>query len=303
MVSIGMRCFGVLAIVLLGSSPAFAQTMLEQVRMRGAAAAQDFDDDPENALPTVPWTIETSTLSILGIDTGLARLSGGQLNEHKLGIGGAGRLYHSELEQPRVAGLWGQSWAVALDAEFGAESTRYFGCGNALAQFGTLATLGAAGHAFFLRFSGEMSVFRDSVNSMGTGFAGIPVGLRFKLAEADFEVSAVPALGWATLFQDAQPFVAGPLFMGAQLKWLTKPGFIELQHMRGVSPAQAAITTLLTCAYSGYFALCAEGTWLALHDLGQGDQARFARVGVRIGLGTSSRNSERSLRPSIVPLR
>ena len=298
-----MRSLGLLAMTLLGSSPVCAQTMLEQARMRGAAAAQDFDDDPANALPTVPWTLETNTSDLLGVDVGLSRLSTDVTSERQLGIGVVGQFYHSKWEQPRLAGLWGQSWAVALDAAFGAESNRYFGAGGGLAQFGTLATLGAAGHAFFLRFSGELAAYRDTNNSIGTGFGSIPIGFRFRVANADLELGVVPALGWVSLFRDARPFNAGPLFIGGQMKWLTRSGFMQLQHLRGVSPADAADTTLLTCAYSGFIALCAEGTWVHLNDLGQGDLARFARIGIRIGLGATSRKSEREQRPAIVPLR
>ena len=288
---------------LLGSSPVSAQTMLEQARMRGAAAAQDFEDDPTNALPMVPWTLEVNSSRMLGVDVGLSRMSADAGSERELGIGVVGQIYRSKWEQPRVAGLWGQSWAVALDAAFGAESNRYFGAGSGLAQFGTLATLGAAGHVFFLRFSGELATYRDPNDSMSTGFASIPVGVGFRVAQAHLELGVVPALGWASLFQDARQFDAGPLFIGAQMKWLTKPGFVALQYLRGVSPADATDTTLSTCAYSGLVALCAEGTWVRLNDLGQGNPASFARVGIRIGLGTSSRKSERELRPAIVPLR
>ncbi len=287
---------GLVALAWLVSSSAQAQTMLEQARMRGAATAQSFDDDPINALPKVPWSLETSTVGLLGIDAGLARWGGSSMNERDFGVGLAAQLHHSKLEQPRVPGLWGQSWAVALNLDFGAQSRGVFGFGDALAEFGTLATLAAAGHAVYFRFSGEMSAFGDSKNSVGSGFASIPFGLRFKASGSALEVGAVPALGWVSLFQDARQFTTGPPFFGGQAKWQTHASWLQVQHLRGVSPAQAAVTTLLACGHSGVVALCAEGSWLDLHDLGQRDEARFARVGFRIGLGKWSSETEPAMR-------
>ena len=298
-----MRSIGFLIILLLCGSQAHAQTMLEQARMRGAAAAQSFDDDPTSALPEVPWTSETNTSSLLGVGVGLARLDGAIPSERHLGVGAAGQLRHAKLEQPLVPGLWGQSWAIAFDAQFGAESQRYFGLGNAQAQFGTLATLASAGHALYFRFAGDISIFRDSTDSVGTGFASIPVGARFNLDGAALEFGIVPALGWVSLFQDARQFAAGPLFFGAQGKWQTRAGWLEVQHLRGVSPANATVTTLLACGNYRHWTFCGEGSWPDLHDLGHGDQARFARVGIRIGLGSWHTPTERSLRPSLVRLR
>jgi hypothetical protein len=293
---------GLVALAWFVSSSAPAQTMLEQARMRGAATAQSFDDDPTSALPKVPWSLETSTVGLLGTDAALARWGGGSMNERDFGVGLAAQLHHSKLEQPRVPGLWGQSWAVALNTEFGAQSRRYFGFGDALAQFGTLATLAAAGHALYFRFSGEMSVFGDSKNSIGSGFASIPFGLRFKVSGSALELGAAPALGWVSAFQDARQFTTGPLFFGGQAKWQTNAGWLQVQHLSGVSPAEAAVTTLLACGHSGVIALCAEGSWLDLHDLGQRDEARFARIGFRIGLGKWSNEAERVMRAAVVPL-
>ncbi len=277
--------------------------MLEQARQQGAAAAQDFIDDPTNALPLVPFSTESSTSSLLGVDVGLARWAGSIPRERKLGLGLVGQLRHSKLEQPRQVGLWGQSWTVKLDAELGAQADGYFVSGSAAAQFGTLVTLSNAGHAAYLRFSGDISIFGDTKYSMGTGLASIPFGMRLILAGAVFELGAVPGLGWTNIFEDSRHVGSGPLFFGGQARWQTQAGWLELQQMHGVSPADVVDTRVSACGHYKNWLLCADGSWLDLHDIGNGDEVRFARVGLRLGVGSWNLDTTQSLRTSLVPLR
>jgi hypothetical protein len=296
-----MRRTLLLALILFYGSPALAETMLEQARTRGAASAQDFEDDPTNALPKIPWTTDSETSSLLGAEAGVARFAGNGFASKELGAGLVGQLRYSKLEQPELAGMWGQSWALALDTGFGAEGASYFGRGTARAQFGTMATLASAQHAFYLRFSGDLSTYRNSDNSFSTGFLSIPMGFRFKLKGAALELGGVSALGWSSVGQGSLNYGAGPLYFGAQSKLQTKVGFLEIQHLLAVSPAQAANTTLLSCGHYRSWIFCAEGTWLHLHDLNRSDEARFARVGIRIGFGSWESKTQHNQRKWVLP--
>jgi hypothetical protein len=298
-----MRRSASFLLVLLAASPVSAETMLEQARQRGAASAEDFEDDPTTALPQVPWFTETRTSRLLGLDVELSRLGGASYGRREFGLAAAGHVFHSKLEQPLSAGLWGQSWAIALTTEFGADSRGLLGYGAAMGQFGTLATLNACGHAIFFRFSGELSMAGDVDDTLGRGFASIPIGVRFRFRGSALELGAEPALGWINLVRDSQPYAAGPLFIGGHVKWQTEAGWFELQQRRGVSPAHADDTELLACTHAGVVSLCAEGDVVRLRDLSSGDTARFARVGVRFGLGQWASETQQSQRPLVVPLR
>ena len=282
---------------------AFAQTMLEQVRNRGAAVSQDFEDDPNQALPKVPWTLENYWFRLVGVGVGTTHLGDSLPRETEFGVGLVGQLRRSSLEQPRLVGMWGQSWALNLGADIGSEMPGNFAYGNADAEFGTLATLAHAGHGLYLRFSGAMSVFLDDKTSMSRGLASIPFGMRLAIKGAALELGAVPALGWANIFQDSRSYGSGPLFMGGQARWQSKAGWLELQQTRGVSPAQVAITTVSACGNTKIWMLCADGNWLDLHDLSHGEAARFVRVGLRIGIGSWNFESKEVSRTALVPLR
>lgn len=293
-------CFLVLS---LSGAPATAQTMLEQVRQRGAAVSQDFVDDPSQALPEVPWTLENYSSRFVGVGVGLSQLGDSLPHESEFGVGLVGQLRRSSLEQPRLVGLWGQSWALNLSADVGAQSPSYFVFGTGEAEFGTLATLANAGHGVYLRFSGAMSVFLDDKTSMSKGLASIPFGMRMAIKGAVLELGAVPALGWANIFQDFRNYGSGPLFLGGQAKWQSKAGWLELQQTHGVSPAKVVITTVSACGNTKIWMLCADGNWLNLHDLSRGEAARFVRVGLRLGIGNWSLDTEEVSRSTLVRLR
>jgi len=290
-----------LLILMLRASPALGDTMLELVRNRTAATAQNFEDDPESALPKIPWVTQTETISSLSGDLGVTRFANRDLTSKEFGAGLIGQLHYSKLEQPELAGMWGQSWALGLDAGLGADGTRYYGRGRATANFGTMATLGAARHAFYLRFAANLASFRDSTDSYSTGTVSIPMGLRFELKGAALELGGVPALGWDSLLNNGQAYNSGPLFFGAEAKLETHAGYLEFQRLVAASPADADQTTLLTCGRYRQLVLCAEGAWLRLHDIGRGDEAKFARVGINIGFGNWQHRTERSERKWVVP--
>jgi len=296
-----MRRTLILALVWLNGSPARAETMLEQARMRGAASAQSFEDDPTNALPKIPWTSTVQTTSMLGAETGISRFAGYTSPSKEFGAGVVGQLSFSKLEQPEVVGMWGKSWSLQLDTGFGAEGTSYFGHGNAKAHFGTLATFASSQHAFYLRFAGDLATYRNSENAVSSGYLSIPLGFRFVLKGAALELGGVSALGWASVLEGSQHYGSGPLYFGAQAKLETHAGFLESQHVFAVTPAEAAHTTLLSCGHYRSWILCAEGTWLHLHDLSRSDEARFARVGIRVGFGSWGHQTQRTQRTWELP--
>jgi hypothetical protein len=292
-----------LLVFFLSGSKVLAQTMLEQARQRGAAVSQDFEDDPNLALPEVRWTLENYSSRLFGVGMGLTHLGDSLPREREFGVGLVGQLRRSSLEQPRLVGLWGQSWALNLSADVGAQKSGYFAYGNGEADFGTLATLANAGHGLYLRFSGAMSVFLDDKTSMSKGLASIPFGMKMAVKGAVLELGAVPALGWASIFQDSKSYGSGPLFMGGQARWQSKAGWLELQQTYGVSPAKVTITTLSACGNTKSWMLCADGNWLDLHDLSRGDSARFVRIGLRLGIGSWSLESKDVSRTTLVRLR
>jgi hypothetical protein len=292
-----------LLVIFLSGFHGVAQTLLEQVRQRGAAVSQDFEDDPNQALPEAPWTLENYSSRLVGVGVGITRLGDSLPRQREFGLGLVGQLRRSSLEQPRLVGMWGQSWALNLNADIGAQKPGYFAYGTAAAEFGTLATLASAGHGMYLRFSGDMSVFIDDKVSMSRGLASIPFGMRMLVKGAVLELGAVPALGWASIFQDTRSYGSGPLFMGGQARWQSKAGWLELQQMRGVSPAQVVITTVSACGNTKSWMLCADGNWLDLHDISRGEPARLVRVGIRFGIGSWNLERKEVSRTALVPLR
>jgi hypothetical protein len=296
-------CAACLLVLFFSGTHAAAETMLEQVRQRGAAVSQDFVDDPSQALPEVPWTVEDYSSRLVGVSIGLTHLGDSLPRESEFGVGLVGQLRRSNLEQPRLVGLWGQSWALNLGANMGAQTPGYFVFAAGDAEFGTVATLAHAGHGVYLRFSGAMSAFVDNRISMSQGLASIPFGPRLVIDGAVLELGAVPALGWASIFQDSKGYGSGPLFFGGQARWQSKAGWLELQQTRGVSPAQITITTVSACGNTKSWILCADGNWLDLHDLSRGEPARFMRVGLRIGIGSWNLETKEVSRTALVPLR
>ena len=290
-------------VLLLSGAPATAQTMLEQAKQHGAAVSQDFVDDPSQALPVVPWTLENYSLRLVGVGAGLTHLGDSLPREGTSGFGFVGQLRRSSLEQPRLVGLWGQSWALNLSADVGAETRGLFASATGAAEFGTLATLANAGHGLYLRFSGDMSVFVDDKTSMSRGLGSIPFGMRLAVKGAVLELGAVPALGWASIFQDSRSYGSGPLFMGAQARWQSKAGWLELHQSHGVSPAHVVITTVSACGNAKHWMLCADGNWLDLRDLSRGEPARFVRIGLRLGIGNFGLEREQVSRTLVAPLR
>ncbi len=289
------------SLLFLGTLPASGQTMLEQAKQRGAASAQNFDDDPVKALPKIPWVTQSQTVSSLGGDLGITRVESGDSSSKELGAGLFGQLHASKFDQPNLAGMWGQSWQLGLDVGFGADGTRYYGRGSVSANFGTMATLSAARHAFYLRFAAGAANFRDAKDGFSTGRVSIPLGFRFLVDSAALEFGAVPALGWSSVLHESRDYSTGPLTMGVAMKFETQAGYLELQRLLGVTPADAGETTLKACGHYARLVLCTEGTWLQLHDISRGDEARFARIGINIGFGNWSRTSERSERKWAMP--
>ena len=290
-----------LFIIVLQASPALGDTLHELIRNRAAATEQNFEDDPASALPKIPWVTQTETRRSLSGDLGVTRFTSSDVTSKEFGAGLFGQLHYSKLEQPDVVGMWGQSWELGLDTGFGADGTRYYGRGSATANFGTMATLSAARHAFYLRFAANLASFRDSSDSYSLGKVSIPMGFRFELKGATLELGGVPALGWASVLHNGQETSSGPLFFGAEAKVETKVGYLELERLFAASPADADQTALHTCGRYRQLVLCAEGTWLRLRDIGRGDSANFARVGINIGFGSWQRRTERSERKWVAP--
>ncbi len=277
--------------------------MLEQARLRGAAAEQDFADDPTRALPQVPWTAETRDFGMLGVTVDRAQWDVAGIRDHSMAVGLTGQMRHFKLEQPRLVGLWGQSWGIQLSANAGADKAGLLAYGDAEAEFGTIATIAERGHGIYLRFSAQMSMAADPQTSSGIVLGRIPFGLRWDLGGAALELGAVPALGWATVSNNDRHLGTGPLFMGGEAKLLSKAGWLELQHLRSVNPSDASSTMLSACAKQGQWALCADGSWLELHDLSNGAEARFARMGLRLGTASLTSENRKNSQVALTPWR
>jgi len=164
-----------------------------------------------------------------------------------------------------------------------------------------MATFSPRLHAFYLRFNGNIASFRNSQDSYSSGFVNIPMGLRFIFNRTAVELGGVSSLGWVSMIQGWQRYSSGPLFFGAQARLQTAAGYLEVQRMFAVSPADADHTTVLTCGHFQFFVVCAEGSWLRLRDLSRGDEAHYARVGLRIGFGSWGQKTENTERKWIVP--
>ena len=299
----GMRSLSLLFIGLLLSPATGAETMLEQARLHGAAVGQGFIDDPTHALPKVPWTTETRAFGMLGVavDRSQWGVVGGR--DDSMSVGVTGQMRHFKLEQPLLAGMWGQSWGIRLNANAGADKAGLLAYGDAEAEFGTIATIAERGHGIYLRFSAQMSMLADPKYSSSIGLGSIPFGLRWDLGGGALELGAVPALGWVTVSDENRHVGTGPLLMGGEARLLSKAGWLEVQHLRAVNPAHARTTLLSACAQQGQWALCADGGWIELSDLSNGAEARAAHMGLHFGMGTFNHETRRSSRVALTPWR
>ena len=141
-----MRGSWFLLVLVTAISVARAETMLEQARMRGAAAEQHFTDDPTRALPEVPWTLETRDFGSLGVAADRAQWQITDAHDQSTSIGLVGQIRHYKLEQPKWVGMWGQSWGIRLNAHAAADKVGLLAYGDAEAEFGTMATISQSGH-------------------------------------------------------------------------------------------------------------------------------------------------------------
>ena len=143
----------------------------------------------------------------------------------------------------------------------------------------------------------------DPKYSSGLGLASVPFGVHWDLSGAALELGAVPALGWASVANDYRQADTGPVFLGGEAKLLTKAGWLELQHLRAVTPADATTTLLSACAQQGHWSLCADGGWLQLHDLANGAAGRYSHMGLHFGMASFVDDTRNVSRVAVTPWR
>ncbi len=290
--------FGFCAVV--GTSPVRAETMLDWAKGRGAAPANEFEDEPALPEEVLRPRVTKSTRTLL-IDLGYGwqfwRPGTQRLRSDELHVDGLFRTVADTFE-PKVGSV-GHSSRFVLGAGFGGTAGQSLGLLHGDLGTGALIALDHHGSGALARVAGGGTFISHGDRTVVLSGIGTPLGVVWSTRALRLELGVAPWLGWLAVTSDGVNRGTGPLYFETFARAQWRPAWLEVDQLVGGLGTHASSTRLSTCADLRPVFLCAEGLWLSLTDVVNDEQASFGRFGIRIGLGDTQHQTS-SERPGLV---
>lgn len=266
-----------------------AETMLDWAKGRAIQGRTEFEDgEALPAEPTVPFIQRERGFALLGLATGRDRWRAP--GDHRLG-------YDVRLDGELGFGVdgydakpytWGTTSRLGLRFSLGGGSGSSHSELAGELSAGALLTLDKYGSGAIARISGTgVGVLEPGATAVIAN-VGVPFGFGFHRMGYHGEMLLWPSLGWATVVMDDHNRGSGPLFLGAMGRFGTDRTWFEGSFQRSAVEAEVDSTRFSICSRYKQWALCTDGFWLHVHDILDNEASSFARVGLRIGVGSSA---------------
>lgn len=274
-----------------------AQSLLDWGRGRGPAGAGAFESDwvlPGESLR--PWLDRERGFALLAGAVGRSRWQSAHAHDlgYDLRLDGELALAADSFEP--IVGGWGTTSRAGLRFALGGSSGH--GAHSELAgelATGALLTLDKRGSGAVARISATgFAVMEPGAYAVLTN-VGVPFGFTINKLRWYGELLVWPSLGWSAIELDKKNTGTGPLFIGGIARLGQRTTWFEGSYLRSAIEAEVESTRLSVCTQFEPVTLCTDGWWLTVHDILDGETARYARVGLRIGIGSSVWRTAESL--------
>lgn len=278
------------------STQARAQSILDWARGRGLAGAQPFDDSivvPGELLR--PWIDRERATAIIGFSMGRDRWQSPTTQRMDNDLRLDGELAIAADSYEPVVGMWGMSSRAGLRFALGGSSSNVQSELSGELATGALLTLDRHGSGAVARISGSGFGLLEPGASALLANVGVPFGFTVNKVRWYGELLLWPSLGWASVTLDRNNRSSGPLFMGAIGRLGMRTTWFETSFLRNAIEADVMATRMSVCTQLEPLTFCTDGTWLHVHDILDNQPASYARVGIRIGLGSSVWRTAESL--------
>jgi hypothetical protein len=271
-----------------------AQTMLDWAKARGTANATTFDDAEALAgEKKLPWRQRDRGFALLGMAFGRDRWRVPASHEIGYDLRLDGQLGFSVDGYEPEAFRWGTSSRLGLRFSLGG------GSGNAHSEIsgelstGALFTLDRYGSGAIARVSGSAFTVLEPGQDVVLANVGVPMGFAFNQRGVHGELLFSPSLGWANVVSHDRNRGSGPLFLGVLSRFGSDNTWLEASFLRSAVGADVDSSRFSLCTTVRSWFLCTDGFWLHLNDIQDDEPASFARVGLRLGVGShATRMSE-----------
>jgi len=263
--------------------------MLKWAKSRGVQGNTQFEDgDALLAPPRLPFIERERGFAMLGMATGRDRWRGP--SGHRMG-------YDLRLDGELGFGLdgyeptaysWGTSSKIGLRFSLGGGSgSSHSELGGELAT-GAVFTVDQFGSGAIARISGAATAVLEPGADAVLANVGVPFGFGFHRSGLHGELLFWPSLGWAAIVEKNKNRGSGPLFVGAMSRFGNDRAWFEGSFLRSAVEADVDSTRFSVCTRIAQWSLCTDGWWLHVHDIQNNDAAGYARVGLRLGVGSSA---------------
>lgn len=276
--------------------PARAQSILDWARGRGLAGAQPFDDSivvPGELLR--PWIDRERGTALLGISMGHDRWRSPTTHRLNGDLRLDGELAIAADSYEPVVGMWGTSSRAGLRFALGGSSNSAQSELAGELATGALLTLDKRGSGAVARISGSGFALLEPGSTAVMANVGVPFGFTLNKVRWFGELLFWPSLGWASVTLDRDNRSSGPLFMGGVARFGTRTTWLDANYLRNAIEADVSSTRLSVCTQLEPLTFCTDGWWLSVHDILDNQPASYARVGFRLGLGSSVWRTAESL--------
>ncbi|MGE5783394.1 MAG: hypothetical protein ACM3ZE_02345 [Myxococcales bacterium] len=279
-------------------SVAQGQSILDWARGRGLAGAEPFDDAisvPGELLR--PWIDRERGFAMLGASVGRNRWQLPGSNGRELGydLRLDGELSLAADSYEPIVGMWGTSSRANLRFALGGSSEGAHSEFAAELGTGALLTLDRRGSGAVARITGSgAGVIEPGAYAVLTN-VGVPFGFAVNKLRWYGELLLWPSLGWAAIDLNKRNTGTGPLFLGGILRLGQRTTWLEASYLRSAIEAEVESTRVSVCSQFEPVTFCTDGWWLDVHDVLDEEAARYARVGVRLGIGSSVWRTAESL--------
>lgn len=284
--------------------PRAEPTLLQWTKQRILSEQPKFEDEPvvpEELLR--PMITRERGLALLGVATGTGyfRAPDQRVDGNDVRLEGELRLAVDTYEP--VAGMIGKTSRVGLRVAFGGGSDSAHSEVSGAFATGAMVTFGDNGGGGFARVLGGGATVLEPGRSAILAHVGVPVGYLLDQRDWHFEVALLPALGWTTVVVDDVNRGTGPLYLGGTARLDVRGAWLDGEYLKSLIEGDVDSTRLSACGFIiSPVALCADGWWLSVHDIANDEPASFARVGLRLSVG-STRESEGKRTPRLLPTR
>jgi hypothetical protein len=268
---------GVSSWILCRPFPAYAETVLEWAKARGAAEAKRFEDDVGTLLPrSLPKLTERRAWGSFALGGAVVR---SELDEaaqtNTLGLLDVFGKAWTRTYEP-VAGSLGQSWLVGarLAGGLGAGSQAAFA--DLSAGIGPWWTLTRSGEGVTVRLFADFSQAIQGGSETRQYGASVPVGFGSSWAELGVapKVGALEVLGRTS---------GSPWLWSSYARLFSRVLLFELEQVRTVTGPISQSARVLACTRLRWLGLCSRGEWLVAESAGA--KASWAQAAIELGLG------------------